>query len=71
MAVAPDGACWFTAWATGRIGRVTKDGRVTEVALADPGCEPHGLAFAADGTLYVAQESGDITRWDVTAATEG
>ncbi|MFE0604961.1 hypothetical protein ACFW2T_25715 [Streptomyces sp. NPDC058892] len=63
VAVAPDGACWYTAWATGRIGRVT------ETALSGPDCEPHGLAFGPDGTLYVAQESGDITRWDITAAT--
>ncbi|MFE0581452.1 hypothetical protein [Streptomyces sp. NPDC058874] len=67
--MAPDGACWYTAWATGRIGRVTADGRVTETALSGPDCEPHGLAFGRDGTLYVAQESGDITRWDITAAT--
>lgn len=34
--------------------------------LPTPACEPHGLAFAPDGTLYVAQESGEATRWDVS-----
>ncbi|MGW7327620.1 Vgb family protein [Streptomyces sp. NPDC054840] len=66
VAVAPDGTCWFTEWATGRIGSVTPEGRITEHPLADSASEPHGLAFGPDGTLYVAEERGVVSRWDVT-----
>lgn len=65
VAVAADGTCWFTEWATGRIGSVTPDGTVTEHPLARRDREPHGLAFGPDGTLYVAEERSGISRWAV------
>ncbi|WP_067862560.1 Vgb family protein [Nocardia shimofusensis] len=56
----PDGALWFTEWASSRLGRMTVDGTVTGLSL--PGAEPHGLTFAPDGSIWVAMESGALVR---------
>lgn len=56
----PDGALWFTEWASSRLGRMTVDGAVTGSAL--PGAEPHGLTVAPDGSIWVAMESGALVR---------
>ncbi|MFD9457800.1 hypothetical protein ACFWBC_32505 [Streptomyces sp. NPDC059985] len=40
-------------------------GRITEHPLADPAGEPDGLVFGPGGTLYVAEERGVVSRWDV------
>jgi virginiamycin B lyase len=57
VAADPDGGCWATLWATGRLARVTPDGDVEQYPL--PGREPHGLALT--GThVWVALESGSL-----------
>jgi virginiamycin B lyase len=43
------------------VARIALDGEVSEHALA-PDCEPHGLAFAHDDSLWVARETGQIAR---------
>lgn len=40
------------------IVHVDRDGRVVEQVALRSAAEPHGLALAADGTIWVALEAG-------------
>jgi virginiamycin B lyase len=53
VAPAQDGTVWYTAQATGRLGRLDPaSGKVTEVALGD-GSAPHGVIVGPDGGAWV------------------
>jgi virginiamycin B lyase len=52
---------WVSLWETDQLARVSADGEVTMVDLP-AGSEPHGLAVAADGALWVALEAGYVLR---------
>lgn len=54
VAVSPDGsAVWYTAQATGKLGRLDPaTGQTTEVALGD-GSSPHGVVVGPDGAPWV------------------
>lgn len=55
------GGAWFTLWGSNELGHIDLAGAVTLIALASSGHdEPHGLAVAADGTIWVAMESGAL-----------
>ncbi|WP_446222188.1 virginiamycin B lyase family protein [Nocardia sp. IBHARD005] len=56
----PDGARWFTEWASCRLGRIATDGTITHLDL--PGAEPHGLTVDPAGYLWVAMESGALVQ---------
>ncbi len=58
----PDGGVWVSLWGTGQLARVSADGEVSTIDLP-AGSEPHGLAFASDGALWVALESGFVLRF--------
>jgi sugar lactone lactonase YvrE len=60
MALGPDGHLYVTSRFEGRVYRVEDDGRY-EVVASDLGIAC-GLAFAADGTLFVGDRSGTIFR---------
>ena len=60
--VGPDGCCWFTEWASGRVGRIAPDGHIETHPLADPASEPHGITSGPDGALLAALETGSIAR---------
>ncbi|HEY0396307.1 MAG TPA: hypothetical protein VGD01_17620 [Candidatus Elarobacter sp.] len=68
----PDGALWFGEMGPGpQYGRIATDGSVTEFAIAASGAaavDPAGLAFGADGNLYVA-DAGNPAVYAVTPAT--
>ncbi len=53
VAPAPDGTVWYTAQATGKLGRLDPaTGQVTEVPLGD-GSAPHGVIVGPDGAAWV------------------
>jgi virginiamycin B lyase len=53
VAPAPDGTVWYTAQATGKLGRLDPEtGKVTEVPLGD-GSAPHGVIVGPDGAAWV------------------
>jgi streptogramin lyase len=70
----PEGAVWFTRSGDDRIGRIGPEGVVSAVEVLSAGgspyglcvgpqqlgegTEPHGLAVAADGSVWVAMETG-------------
>jgi sugar lactone lactonase YvrE len=60
MAVGPDGCVYVSSRFEGRVYRLSDDGRY-EVVASDLGVAC-GLAFGADGTLYVGDRAGSIFR---------
>lgn len=77
IAVAGDGAVYFADWSDNRIRRIGVDGIITTVAggalFGDPGAsgvpalaallmQPTGIALAADGSIYIADQSGSLLR---------
>jgi virginiamycin B lyase len=53
VAPAGDGTVWYTAQATGRLGRLDPEtGRTTEVPLGD-GSAPHGVIVGPDGAPWI------------------
>jgi virginiamycin B lyase len=53
VAVGPDGEVWYTAQATGKLGRLEPStGEVEDVALGD-GSSPHGVIVGPDGAPWV------------------
>ena len=61
-----DGGVWATLWGANQLAHATADGDLTMHDLPTPESEPHGIAVAADGTVWVALESGAIA--EVTPA---
>jgi autotransporter-associated beta strand protein len=60
IAAGPDGNIWFTEPATGRIGRITPAGGVTEFAVGiSAGAVPDDIAARPDGNLWFTESSGD------------
>ena len=53
VAPAPDGTVWYTAQATGRLGRLDPaTGQTTEIPLGE-GSAPHGVIVGPDGAAWV------------------
>jgi virginiamycin B lyase len=53
VAPAGDGTVWYTAQATGRLGRLDPEtGRTTEIPLGD-GSAPHGVIVGPDGAPWI------------------
>ena len=53
VAPAPDGTVWYTAQATGKLGRLDPaTGQTTEIPLGD-GSAPHGVIVGPDGAAWV------------------
>lgn len=68
MAVGPDGLLYVSSRFEGRVYRVFNDGRY-EVMASDLGVAC-GLAFAADGSLFVGDRAGSIFKIDRKGRTE-
>ena len=66
----PDGALWFTEAGSGKIGRVTTSGAITELTLVGgsaAGFGSHPITTGPDGTLwFVEQSAGKIGRLTTT-----
>jgi virginiamycin B lyase len=60
VAADPADGVWVSLWGTGQVVSVADDGTLSPHDLPDPESEPHGLAVAEDGTVWVALESGAL-----------
>ena len=58
IANGPDGAMWFTEQA-GLVGRITRAGVVTQLALPGAGSEPNGIAAGPARTIWVTETGAD------------
>jgi virginiamycin B lyase len=56
------GGCWLTLWSAHAVARISERGEITELHAFHECDEPHGVAMAADDSVLVALESGDIAR---------
>ena len=68
VAPAPDGTVWYTAQATGKLGRLDPfTGNVKEIPLGD-GSAPHGVIVGPDGAAWVTDGGlNAIVRVDPTS----
>ncbi len=57
IAAAPDGSIWFTEYAAAKVGRLSADGAITELALPNGGKGPYGITVDPDGIVWVAETS--------------
>jgi streptogramin lyase len=71
MATDPGSNVWFAERLSGKIGRITPDGAITEYSLPSAAAIPQGLVFAHDGNVYVSEQGANaIARLDpVTGAS--
>ena len=63
----PAGGVWVSLWGADRIAHVSADGETVTIDLP-AGSEPHGMAVAGDGALWVALEAGYVLRLPVTGS---
>ena len=59
MVAGPDGAVWFTAGLTGKIGRITTGGSLTEYSTGSSSSGPQGIAAGPDGMIWFAETSSN------------
>ena len=61
LAAGPDGAMWFTGKATGTIGRIARDGRVSHFPLpaGGPGSKPIYIHAGPDGAMWATELEGN------------
>ena len=60
LGIAPDGeTVWFTGKATGTIGRIAPDGKVTTLALPTAGSTPIYIRAGPDGNMWVTELTGN------------
>jgi len=66
IAATANGGCWATLWASSAIVEFDNHGQtVTEISFT-AGAEPHGLAIAPDGSIWVALEKGTLAHVETT-----
>jgi virginiamycin B lyase len=59
LVAGPDGAIWFTESSTGKIGRITTDGTITEIST--PGLQPQSIAVGADHNVWFTDSQSAST----------
>src|SRR6185437_7773255 len=59
LTVDPGGAVWFAERDTGKIGRITPNGTITEFELPTATAVPQGIVLAPDGNLYVTEQGAN------------
>ncbi len=60
VAIAPDGAIWFTQSSGNRIGRMDPDGsNLVEFELPTPDSGPRVMSLGADGNMWFSQHTGN------------
>ncbi|WP_345763564.1 Vgb family protein [Diaminobutyricibacter sp. McL0608] len=65
IAVAEDGAVWFAEVLGGALGRISRNGVLSEIALPDPDSKPHAITASPTGgcwfTLWGSNQVGFVT----------
>ncbi len=67
LAVAPDGAAWFTELRGHRLGRL-RDGTITEFELPRPDARPFGITVDGANNVWYSDLSGWLGRLDAGRA---
>lgn len=53
----PDRNLWFTECNSGRIGRITTEGEITEFSLPTANSQPHGIVAGPDHNIWFAESA--------------
>src|SRR5260221_14225385 len=51
----PDGNLWFTENFTGKIGRITTNGTITDFPLPSTNCQPFDIIVGPDNALWFSE----------------
>jgi len=55
----PDGSLWFTETGTSKIGRMTVQGQLMELAVPTAASQPFGLTGNPDRQLFFTEQAGN------------
>jgi len=55
----PDGALWFTEFASAKIGRITTAGVFTEFTVPTASSQPNGIVTGPDGNLWFVESAAN------------
>jgi len=69
LAVAPDGAAWFTQLRGHRLGRL-RGGTIKEFALPRPDARPFGITVDSANNVWYSDLSGWLGRLDASRARD-
>src|SRR5262249_35699786 len=61
LVAGPDGATWFTERQSGKIGRITTAGAITEFTIPIPNSSPSGITVGPDGALWFTASGSGTT----------
>jgi streptogramin lyase len=59
IAAGPDGNLWYTDDGSGKIGRITLSGAVTQFSLPIATSEPGGVVTGPDGNIWFVEQAGN------------
>ena len=59
IAAGPDGNLWFTEFASGKIGKITPAGSITETSTPTGASSPVRIAVGPDGALWFTEQSAN------------
>jgi streptogramin lyase len=68
IAAGPDGNMWFTERQSGKLGRITPAGTITEFSV-DSASAPNGIATGPDGNLWFAEQLTSVIGKSTTSGT--
>src|SRR5204863_116312 len=57
-----DGAVWFTEFKANKIGRITRDGKITELSISTPNGQPFCISAGPDGNVWFTLQANRIGR---------
>jgi streptogramin lyase len=81
IALGSDGNMWFSEHNSGKMGRITPEGVITEFDLSSPDSQPRAIALGSDGNIWIGMfaasrvaritPEGVVTEFDIPTPDSG
>lgn len=81
ISLGSDGNMWFSEHNSGKMGRITPDGQITEFDLSSPDSQPRAIALGSDGNIWIGMfaanrigritPGGVVTEFDIPTPDSG